>query len=244
MTDNDAIAKATFAITLTSIPLRKLDANNKVIAIASGCLVDYFGHRLLLIVSHKSLAEGNWAIEIEYDRDKGTHLYQVGGLNYLARSNWATVNKIDTIDFSYVSVPSNLVSFYQEIDAGGYITKHVQRTVFNETLETQPNSEELYAFSGQIKHSKENWFLCSEPMTVIGLTFERSEGDFHYFKLPFPHPGHEAFHGCSGAPIIDSEGRVVALVCGGDTASNTIHGISLRDLRLVLDIETKRFVGA
>jgi len=215
----------------------------EVISNASGCLVDYYGHRLLLSVSHKSLADGNWAIEEGFDRDKGTRLHQVGGLKYVARGDWGTLKR-DAIDFSYASVPSDLVSLYQEIDAGRYTTKQAQRTVFKETFETEPNPKELYAFSGQTRHSKENWFLCSTNMVVMGLTFERSEGDFHHFKLPFRHPGHDSFHGCGGAPIIDSEARVVALVCGGDTETDTVYGVSLKKMKPILDIETGRFVGA
>jgi hypothetical protein len=243
MSAKDDVERATFAIGLTSIPLRKLDAKKEVISNASGCLVDYYGHRLLLSVSHKSLADGNWAIEEGFDRDKGTRLHQVGGLKYVARGDWGTLKR-DAIDFSYASVPSDLVSLYQEIDAGRYITKQAQRTVFKETFETEPNPKELYAFSGQTRHSKENWFLCSTNMVVMGLTFERSEGDFHHFKLPFRHPGHDSFHGCGGAPIIDSEARVVALVCGGDTETDTVYGVSLKKMKPILDIETGRFVGA
>jgi len=81
-------------------------------------------------------------------------------------------------------------------------------------------------------------------MAVLGLTFERSEGDFFVFKLPFPHPGHDSFHGCSGAPIIDSEARVIALLCGGNTQENTVYGISLKKMKAILDIETRRFAEA
>jgi len=67
------------------------------------------------------------------------------------------------------------------------------------------------------------------------MTFQRAEGDFYFFKLPSPHPGHESFKGCSGAPIVDSEARVVALVCGGDPATNEIHGIALKKNEAVLE---------
>jgi len=50
------------------------------------------------------------------------------------------------------------------------------------------------------------------------------------------HPGHDDFRGCSGAPIIDTKGNVVALVCHGDDASDEIFGISIKDYQLSLDI--------
>jgi len=243
MSAKDDIERAAFALKLTSIPLRKLNTEKEVIDNASGCLVDYFGHRLLLSVSHQGLAEGNWAIECDFDRNKGTRLYQFGGLNYVARLDCRTLKR-DDIDFSYASVPLDFVSMYQEIDGGGYILKQAKRTVFKDTFETEPTPDELYGFAGQTKFSKENWFYCSTIMTVMRLTFERSEREFHFFKLPFTHPGHDSFQGCSGAPIIDTEGRVVALVCGGDTKENTIYGVSVKNMRSILDIETRRVVGA
>jgi hypothetical protein len=157
--------------------------------------------------------------------------------------DWGTL-KSEDIDFSYASVPHDIVSTYQEIGAGGYIQKQAQRIVFNETFESDPQPNELYAFAGQTKFSKENWFLCSTIMAVMGLKFERSEGYLHIFKLPFPHPGHDSFHGCSGAPIIDAQGKVVALVCGGDMEQNTVNGISLKRMRSILDIQIGRFCGA
>ena len=54
----------------------------------------------------------------------------------------------------------------------------------------------------------------------------------HYFSLKGKHPGHEEFEGCSGAPILDGDGNVVALVCGGNTYSNTIRGISLSRMKI------------
>jgi|GEM_PF-6867996 len=32
------------------------------------------------------------------------------------------------------------------------------------------------------------------------------EDDYYVFELPFAHPGHEHFQGCSGAPIVDAKG--------------------------------------
>jgi hypothetical protein len=60
-----------------------------------------------------------------------------------------------------------------------------------------------------------------------GLQYSHSEQEMHYFKLPVEHPGHEAFHGCSGSPIVDLNRNVVALVVGGDLAINTVRGVAI-----------------
>ena len=69
-----------------------------------------------------------------------------------------------------------------------------------------------------------------------GLSYLRSEDDYHVFELPMSHPGHEFFKGASGAPVIDDLGQVVALVCAGCIDTDEIWAISLARFRTVLDI--------
>ncbi len=57
----------------------------------------------------------------------------------------------------------------------------------------------------------------------------------HYFKLPKNHPGHKIFQGCSGAPIIGKDGKVVSLVSGGCLEQNEIYGCNLQKCIRTLD---------
>lgn len=72
---------------------------------------------------------------------------------------------------------------------------------------------------------------------MLDLEFVGSEDDYYKFKLPVKHPGHEYFRGISGAPIIDTNGNTVALVCHGDESENLIYGIMLKQYKSALDIE-------
>lgn len=56
-----------------------------------------------------------------------------------------------------------------------------------------------------------------------------------YFKMPEKHPGHEWFKGCSGAPIIGEDGKVVSLVSGGCIKNNEIYGNNLSKCIRTLD---------
>ena len=69
-----------------------------------------------------------------------------------------------------------------------------------------------------------------------GLKYVGTEDSYYVFELPFEHPGHEFFKGCSGAPILDSRGNIVALVCSGDIDRNAIIGISLNKYKIALDV--------
>jgi len=155
------------AATLTSIPLRKLNEQHELVDSASGCLIDYFGHRLLLTVSHRGLSSGNWAMEVEFDQEKGTKLHQLGGLNYIARIDLARKTH-EQIDFAYALVPREIVSLYQEIGPGGYIKRTLPQFVFDETLENAPCSEEYYHFAGQTNSRMKIGFFALRFRSYLG----------------------------------------------------------------------------
>ena len=79
-------------------------------------------------------------------------------------------------------------------------------------------------------------FVSSELRVYDSLTYLRTEGDNLVFKLPFNHPGHLEFRGCSGAPIINGAGMPVALLTGGSITTNEIYGVSLAMYRAPNDI--------
>ena len=69
--------------------------------------------------------------------------------------------------------------------------------------------------------------FVSEMVIYPGLTYSHSEREIHHFKLPVAHPGHDAFHGCSGSPIVDLNRNVVAIVVDGDVPTNTVRGVAV-----------------
>lgn len=227
-------------IKLSSIPLRQLDENLSPIGSASGCLIDYGGKRLILTVSHATGDNGNWAIETKFIPGKGTELYQIGSMNFLRQGDIST-GQFNEIDFAYATVPDQLTSYYQEIEAG-VVKVETARLVFQIDFDLVPNSSNKYGVSGQTHLSKANSYLAGELSIALDLKYERLQEEYYIFRLPSQHPGHEYFKGCSGAPIIDDKGNVVALICSGNTEENTIYGISLRKYKTPLNIETGNLV--
>jgi len=47
------------------------------------------------------------------------------------------------------------------------------------------------------------------------------------------------YEGCSGAPILDSQGRIVALACTVGTSSKIIYGFSIQECKKLLDYALK-----
>jgi len=71
---------------LSSVPLVRLNDERQPTAIASGCLIDYCGKRVLFTVSHATGDQKNWAIQLRYVPGKGIETYQLGAMHFLATS--------------------------------------------------------------------------------------------------------------------------------------------------------------
>jgi hypothetical protein len=228
----------------SSVPLRRL-ANDVVTGSASGCLIDYQGSRILLTVEHATGDQLDWAIQLRFDASiKKTQLYRIGAMNFLTSGVLGT-QKLKTVDFAYAKVPSDLKAYRQNISEKQELISEAEISVFAIDFATQPSSEDNYGFAGLVKTDVEMHpnvtFVSSELRAYDSLTYLRTQGDKLVFKLPFNHPGHLEFKGCSGAPIINATGMPVALLTGGSIATNEIYGISLAMYRSPIDILLGKF---
>ncbi|MBU3071759.1 hypothetical protein KOI40_18180 [Aestuariicella sp. G3-2] len=148
---------------------------------------------------------------------------------------------IENNDFSYAGVPGDLSPLRQKIIFSSEIEDETRVIVFDSALENHPNKDEIYGFSGSEKPELENHhgqaYFVTELATYTNLRYIEEKDGYYHFKLPFDHPGHEHFKGGSGAPIVDTELRSVALVCRGDIDTNSIYAIPLSRFKVLLDIE-------
>lgn len=214
-------------VVITSIPLRRIDESGQVIGNASGTLIDYRGRRFLLSVEHAvNLGTGGWAIQLGHDRNHGTEVFYLKGFAYPGEFTRST-KAMRGLDLCVTEVPHDLESQYEYRTPRGLFDQRPHH-VFQPDLTLTPNPQDLFAFSGRVRTETHgaNCFV-SEMVVYPGLRLLRTEEEFHIFALPVAHPGHDAFQGCSGSPIVDRDKQVVALVVDGDIPTNTIRGISL-----------------
>jgi len=222
-------------VLITSIPLRRFIAENVPVGIASGTLIDYGERRFLLSVRHAvDRGADGWVVDLGYEPGKGTAIYRPRSFNYVAEMVRGS-GALREIDFCYTEVARDLVSTYQNVTPHG-ISNECPRHVFQPDLTAVPDPNGIFAFSGQVKPELHGSDALATEMNVYpGLRYLRTESEFHVFELPIAHPGHEHFRGCSGAPIVDMNKQVVALVCSGDPETNTIQGVSLARYKFAFD---------
>lgn len=240
---------------VSSVALAKLNDANLPDGFASGCLMDYHGRRLLLTVAHAAQQGPPLALALGWDPAmRRVKLWKLGGLNFLGRGEFVTGMelhqlKVKEVDFAYVDVPSNLEPRLEKIDSHtGKIVESRACTVWPADAITEAVPDTRYGFAGHTKQSLEEHALIADDVTFcfselrvcFPLSFVGAQDDLLRFQLPVEHPGHDYFRGCSGAPIIDEEGRVVALVCQGNLDESAIYGISLRRYQVALDVHTGR----
>lgn len=225
---------------LSTVALRNLDNKNlPTQGIASGCLIDYSGKRFILTVAHATQKGGKWGIEVKYEPENGTQVYSIGTMNFLKEFNINQLSSKD-IDFSYAIVPNDLEPLYQEVQPPyNTVTRECKKVIHTIDFDIIPDNEKTYGFFGLTRSSLENGRFISEQSLVMGMKFSKRIDEYYEFVLSENHKGDEFYRGCSGAPILDNEGNVVALVTSGCESKNTIYGISLNRYKIALDIEAE-----
>lgn len=227
-------------VRITSIPLKRLRPDNTPVDIASGCFVTYQqDRRFILTVSHAvELGSSDWVIELGYDNNRGAEFYRVAQFYYPGEINRRTGENAEA-DFSFAEVPADLESTFHLLTPFGSMSAKRQRHVFDLEAAGNPDADELYAFTGEIRPRLDSFGLVTQPVIYPGLRYVESADPFHLFRLPVSHPGHDHFGGCSGTPIVDSNRNLVGLVSGGNIENNVIFGIALCRYKFAVDFYCK-----
>jgi hypothetical protein len=222
-------------VLITSIPLKRLAPDGLPIGVASGCLVNYRNRKFILTVSHAvELGLSDWVIQLG-DDEIGTEIYRPFSFIYPHEIRRST-GEILNVDFTFAEVAVDIAPVFQHLTPRGPMSERIFRHIFDLTAIGDPELNELYAFSGEINPEVHGTYaLVTQPTVYPGLRYVGTDGLSHQFQLPVPHPGHSYFKGCSGAPIVDSRGRLAALVTGGDEERSVIHGMTLSRLKSTLD---------
>lgn len=211
----------------TSVPLMRLDRDGNVIKQASGTMLDFEGGRFVISVAHAVPKETDgWAIEIGLDPRKGTEIYHVNAFVYPGEFTRST-GTFRELDLCIARVACDMEPRYEYRTPRGLFDRR-PRNIFSAVDFASPASDSTYAFSGRIKHEQHgaNTFV-SEMNVYPGLKFAQTKADIHEFRLPVPHPGHEAFHGCSGSPMVSTDRKIVGLVTSGCDVTNVVHAIAV-----------------
>jgi len=236
---------------VSSVHLVRLGAESLPGEIASGLLIDYNGSRHLCTVAH-ALKDGPISLQIEWNPALRTTSTRLLNLMPIVSKQITCPSAIEDkawaeLDFAYCKISFPEIPLYQELDnetLSGKIRSSQPCKIYKETEIADPNLDVEYGFFGQTQPKYEEHQILPDDVKYFGtalqpcypLKFIGEDGDFYVFRLPEPHPGHKYFEGCSGAPIVDTDGNVVALLCKGNIDQSIIYGFPIKKFEIVLRI--------
>lgn len=86
-----------------------------------------------------------------------------------------------------------------------------------------------------------HWAIERKIVRETHLGFNgRNESGSLVFRLAHKHPGHGYYKGCSGAPILSDDGTPVAVLIGGDEASDCLFGAPITKFASALSAIAER----
>lgn len=147
----------------------------------------------------------------------------------------------EIIDIAFSEyIPEKMGPLIQkELDFGAFKVQKGIKIILDESNISLPNIDNTFGFFGNTKCNYRGMSLISFPKLVNNLKFHKTFGDFHKFRLPKTITNKEEFEGCSGAPIIDSLGNVVAVACMVVTGTNLVYGFSISKCIELIDYTIK-----
>jgi hypothetical protein len=217
----------------------------------SGCLVNYVDRLFFLSVFHVINYDLSAYLETNLPANEiGPPIQPIGGLcsfdlfkvtkDMQAKDFEALLQKPkETLDITFAEIKTPFTLLQPEIDFGAFKVEAGTKVHLYLDNIAEPTSEKKYGFYGKIKHEYKGKTLEMTPTLKHGLKFHRTNGYFHMFLAPEIIKDSEDYEGCSGAPILDDDGNLVALACKVMSGSRVIYGFSIQEciklLRISLD---------
>lgn len=140
------------------------------------------------------------------------------------------------MDVTFAEITHEIELRQPQIDFGAFVIPESHKVILDSRDIAEPDINKTYGFYGKIKPKYDGYYLRMENTFKHSLTFYQSESHFHIFQTPNIIMDEKDFAGCSGAPIIDSDGMLVGLACMVAVPSYRVYGFSIHECIKLLDI--------
>ena len=198
--------------------------------LGSGVIVQYKGRYFIISAAHFTMREGR-AVGILTGRRNGDEgeIYHLGDFSYMqhiyfedepdAEDLQMVLNNPDPggrLDISFREIPllEHLIQderIFNLNEIGEVRVERGLKTFLVIDHEFEVDREEAYSFFGRIRPLLNDGILNYEERLYWGLPITNITQYFIEFDLGLPILDYTRFKGCSGAPILDSQGRFFAI---------------------------------
>jgi hypothetical protein len=218
----------------------------------SGCIVLYKARYFLLSVAHvTNINDLATCIETNLQTvGLNIPLYSVGAMCYFDQYEFPKntnpdeiktfedlkVDFDETLDISFCEIKEQITLLQQEWDFGVFKIESGEKIPLNLELAGNPEKGKSFGFCGKVKHGIEGIQLKSQPILQLDLEYQGTIGRFHYFTLPGLIKDEDDYSGCSGSPIIDENGKLIALTASVTRGTKLVFGFSIEECKKLLDL--------
>lgn len=242
MTDAEIIIRSSIQVYLANKDHPKPEG------FGSGCIIEYLDRKFFVSVSHVTDV-GDLVTFLETNQPdtdgKGPILKPVSGICYFDQLQVtegmsledfeSMLEKGKRLDICFAEITDDIELLQPEMDFGTFKVPQSYKLHIDMEDTTVPTKDERYGFYGTIKHKYYGPGLKKAIAFKHSLTYHDTKGHFHRFLSPQTILDKEDYQGCSGAPILDSQGRIVALACSVVTGTKLIYGFSIQECKRLLD---------
>jgi hypothetical protein len=242
MTDYELIVRSSIQVFLANPQYLKPEV------FGSCCLISYQDRLFFISVSHVTDFEGLATLmetTLPFD-ERGPILKTVGGICYFdlinMKKDLISVEEFEKVlqtgkrlDISFAEIKDPVTLLQPEMDFGAFKVHANNKAILHMDEIAEPQKEERYGFYGKVKPEYFGKGLKMTSTLKHNLKFHRTNKDFHIFLAPEVIKDSLDYEGCSGAPILDSNGKLVALACAIRTGTRIIYGFPITEGKKLLD---------
>jgi len=135
--------------------------------------------------------------------------------------------QIEEIDFAWITIDSKLQPYYPVTDSNCKIVGEFPRSINNIDEHIIIEKDKKYGFVAMTCNDLVGSNLYGFQQIVFPMEYLYEQDGFKVFRFEPKQTEEFYFKGSSGAPIIDSEGKLAGLISGGKLPEKLIYGVEI-----------------
>lgn len=218
----------------------------------SGFILNYKGWSFFVTADHVVNTHDNGrrvinsakmiAIQTNVISENTSAVIPLGGFNYFSKFKLEKGALTDEklIDVAYCKLTENNINNINTYckTANPDISVNEKKLHIPSDSITSVNLEDTYSTYGYVKGALDRFHepmrLISFPRFHTGLKFVCEKDQ--YYELKYPKVNDEEWHGISGAPVLNQDGKLIGILCAGNSENNILYVKTIQSVIDLIDV--------